>query len=1085
MDVSTSSITALAPAPQASSSAVKSVVADIIRVAENRASLAAAAAAAAPAPVAAAPRPTLVSVVVAAASQGWCARCCLRAAGVGGGGASSVPRLFEVSYRVVARALDDALPLLPGAAAAGPAPFRFADLAGPAVEGGEDGEGETESAAAAAAGASSPPPLYIVCPCCSGVLQGLALSHCIPPSQHGGSCSVLHNTVSPASTLLYREDAVAAAAVAEAIGLIQRAAVHDTARREVPTWSKNRRNEFKGNGAGAGSSGVGGGGGGGAPAPLIPLGGPIEILPGVFAISALSTHAPTTSWPDELAELVCKGGYDLREGLSVSFGTAPRLVDAEKAARHTLAAKFEGGRLPYPMAELKDCARIMCATALERIVYDAAVETGTAAEEESAAGTAASSSSSSSSSSSPPVILTVTQARRTLAIALREARAAAAAAGQSSSAAAGAAAAMGRADGVTHVRALAGHLDDTGDARRIVASVSEAVAMDYRLPPAPPVLLPSTITVPVAPRELCIGPATVAAFGSENIVFVDGRIIRAAANAAASAAAKAAASGAKRKREGAATTGGGDDGAAEDSEVDSEDEGSSSSSSSLDPANDADVDGPHVRLAIPAPAASIALGTVESVAQDYRLLFDTGCVAAPTAGQLAALEVRRLGPAATIATGSAASTSPPLSVAGAQADFSASSSPSTLRRLCLSHTSSLQLHVILDSAPRGFFVAAPAASPAGVALRASGAPLTPPSSFTPGTLLLTASIARGSYFFAGRYCKYNRSLSQTPWYIEGRRRGDEDGEGGPATQTSVEECLGAPIAAAIAAAGAARLAGLPVGLLRHPLKSGLPPPALAADLLPLPPSYAPLHGRNTPLFPRYKFHSAGREDVDVRMLGPGRPYMIELLDARAALFSVRELASLHVRINEGAGRGLVESTPISTAARAAFTALAAGADSKRKTYTALVWSSAAQTEASLQSHIDARVHDLKIAQRTPIRVLHRRSLLTRSKVVHEARTDWLSPHFFLLHCVTSAGTYVKELVHGDLGRTRPSIGELLSGRGGGEGEGEKEGTEGMDVEGAGAGAAASSASTAAAAVQPTRIVSADILILDVTDLLYV
>jgi len=30
-----------------------------------------------------------------------------------------------------------------------------------------------------------------------------------------------------------------------------------------------------------------------------------------------------------------------------------------------------------------------------------------------------------------------------------------------------------------------------------------------------------------------------------------------------------------------------------------------------------------------------------------------------------------------------------------------------------------------------------------------------------------------------------------------------------------------------------------------------------------------------------------------------------------------------------------------------------------------------------------------------------------------------------LHVIASAGTYIKELVHGDLGRTTPSIGELL------------------------------------------------------------
>ena len=30
-----------------------------------------------------------------------------------------------------------------------------------------------------------------------------------------------------------------------------------------------------------------------------------------------------------------------------------------------------------------------------------------------------------------------------------------------------------------------------------------------------------------------------------------------------------------------------------------------------------------------------------------------------------------------------------------------------------------------------------------------------------------------------------------------------------------------------------------------------------------------------------------------------------------------------------------------------------------------------------------------------------------------------------LHVIASAGTYIKEFVHGDLGRTKPSIGEIL------------------------------------------------------------
>ena len=34
---------------------------------------------------------------------------------------------------------------------------------------------------------------------------------------------------------------------------------------------------------------------------------------------------------------------------------------------------------------------------------------------------------------------------------------------------------------------------------------------------------------------------------------------------------------------------------------------------------------------------------------------------------------------------------------------------------------------------------------------------------------------------------------------------------------------------------------------------------------------------------------------------------------------------------------------------------------------------------------------------------------------------------FQLHLQTQAGTYIKEFVHGDLGRTEPSVGTLLGG----------------------------------------------------------
>ena len=51
--------------------------------------------------------------------------------------------------------------------------------------------------------------------------------------------------------------------------------------------------------------------------------------------------------------------------------------------------------------------------------------------------------------------------------------------------------------------------------------------------------------------------------------------------------------------------------------------------------------------------------------------------------------------------------------------------------------------------------------------------------------------------------------------------------------------------------------------------------------------------------------------------------------------------------------------------------------------------------------------------------------MVRQKVIYDAKCELLNDHYMILHLTTSAGTYVKEFVHGDLGRTVPNLGELL------------------------------------------------------------
>lgn len=103
--------------------------------------------------------------------------------------------------------------------------------------------------------------------------------------------------------------------------------------------------------------------------------------------------------------------------------------------------------------------------------------------------------------------------------------------------------------------------------------------------------------------------------------------------------------------------------------------------------------------------------------------------------------------------------------------------------------------------------------------------------------------------------------------------------------------------------------------------------------------------------------------------------------------------------------------------------LKASGETKRKFYRALVWASEVVAPAQLAAV--AAMGAFTIEQDTPVRVLHRRSLATRRRQIHALQLTRVNARFFLLDLQTEAGTYVKEFVHGDLGRTRPSLGSLL------------------------------------------------------------
>lgn len=66
-----------------------------------------------------------------------------------------------------------------------------------------------------------------------------------------------------------------------------------------------------------------------------------------------------------------------------------------------------------------------------------------------------------------------------------------------------------------------------------------------------------------------------------------------------------------------------------------------------------------------------------------------------------------------------------------------------------------------------------------------------------------------------------------------------------------------------------------------------------------------------------------------------------------------------------------------------------------------------------------------IHQRTPERVAHRRSDKIRERTVLDIESLGVQDGKFVVEVLGEAGLYIKELVSGDGGRTRPSLAEIL------------------------------------------------------------
>jgi len=222
-------------------------------------------------------------------------------------------------------------------------------------------------------------------------------------------------------------------------------------------------------------------------------------------------------------------------------------------------------------------------------------------------------------------------------------------------------------------------------------------------------------------------------------------------------------------------------------------------------------------------------------------------------------------------------------------------------------------------------------------------------------------------YLYGKYNKYSREIPQTVWYCRAcRGSGCDRCDGtGKMYQTSVQEQIQAPFLSAADADEAV-------------------------------------------------FHGAGREDIDARCLGK-REFVLELKQPRRRNL---DLSGCVETVNAS-----TDDVEIFDVRRTSSSTVAKIKEQRAdKTYRAIV---------DLEDDVDPdRLETLEelegeIHQDTPARVDHRRATRTRTREVYRVEADRTAPAELELTVHAEAGTYIKELISGDDGRTVPNLADLL------------------------------------------------------------
>ncbi len=168
------------------------------------------------------------------------------------------------------------------------------------------------------------------------------------------------------------------------------------------------------------------------------------------------------------------------------------------------------------------------------------------------------------------------------------------------------------------------------------------------------------------------------------------------------------------------------------------------------------------------------------------------------------------------------------------------------------------------------------------------------------------------------------------------------------------------------------------------------------------------------------FHGAGREDIDARMLGRGRPFVIEIKKPKKRFIDLQSLAQT---VNEKA-KGKVEVSNLRFATKDTMRKLKK-TEAAQKLYKVIVELDKTVSKEKL-AELAKTLTNTVIRQQTPKRVLHRRADRVREKYIYKAKVKRLKPNKIEMRIQCQGGLYIKELITGDDGRTSPNVTEILN-----------------------------------------------------------